>query len=82
MYDFSGAPFTRILVLDFETRWDSKTYTLSKLTTESYIRDKRFKAFGVGYKWYGDSDDAIEWVSEKELARFFGSVDWASSGLS
>ena len=39
-------PFDKILVIDFETRWDSKEYTLSKMTTEEYIRDPRFKAFG------------------------------------
>lgn len=80
-YNFDGAPFTRILVLDFETRWDSKTYTLSKLTTESYIRDKRFKAFGVGYKWYGDSDEKIYWVPHENLAGFFGRIDWASTAV-
>lgn len=81
MFDFSGAPFTRILVLDFETRWDSKTYTLSKMTTEAYIRDKRFKAFGVGYKWYGDDDDKVYWVGEKDLNRFFSSIDWKSTAV-
>ncbi len=39
-------PYKRILALDFESRWDSKDYTLKKLTTEAYIRDPRFKAFG------------------------------------
>ena len=81
MTEASNAPYKRILVLDFETRWDSKTYTLSKLTTESYIRDKRFKAFGVGYKWHGDSDDAIEWVGHSELQRFFDSIDWSETAV-
>jgi len=40
-------PFDRILTIDFETRWDKRDYTLSKMTTEEYIRDKRFKAFGA-----------------------------------
>ena len=38
------APYETILTIDFETRWSSKDYTLSKMTTEEYIRDKRFKA--------------------------------------
>jgi hypothetical protein len=29
------APFDRIIVLDFETAWSSKDYTLKKLTTSS-----------------------------------------------
>ena len=80
-FNFDGAPFTRILVLDFETRWCSKSYTLSKSTTEAYIRDKRFKAFGVGYKWYGDADDKIYWLGEKEVKPFFDRIDWSSTAV-
>ena len=69
----------KILVVDFETRWDSKEYTLSKLTTESYIRDPRFKAFGMGYKWFGE--DEIVWVTHDDLPAFFASVDWSDTGV-
>nr|DAF65032.1 MAG TPA: DNA POLYMERASE [Podoviridae sp. ct2iq11] len=34
----------KIVVLDFETYWDSKNYTLSKMGPVSYIRDDRFSA--------------------------------------
>ena len=34
----------RIITLDFETYWDSKEYTLSKIGPISYIRDERFYA--------------------------------------
>ena len=40
-------PFTRVIALDFETAWDRKEYTLSKMTTEEYVRDPRFKAWGL-----------------------------------
>jgi len=40
-------PYDRILTIDFETRWDKKDYTLSKMTTEEYIRDDRFTTFGA-----------------------------------
>jgi len=53
-------PYKRILVVDFETRWSSKDYTLSKLTTEEYIRDERFETIGVGVK--EDGQDAV-WVA-------------------
>ena len=69
-------PYNRILVIDFETRWDSKGYTLSKLTTEEYIRDSRFKAFGACIK-YLDEDGPATWVRGAELERWFATIDWS-----
>lgn len=37
-----------IFTLDFETFWDSKNYTLSKMGPIEYVRDPRFKAQMVG----------------------------------
>ena len=69
----------KILVVDFETRWDSKEYTLSKLTTEQYIRDPRFKAFGLCYK---ELDvDGITWVSHDDIQAWVDSVDWADTAV-
>ena len=39
----------RIVVLDFETHWNSKDYTLSKIGPISYIRDSRFSAQLMSY---------------------------------
>ena len=36
-------PFDRILTIDFETRWDKRDYTLSKMTPEGKVK-KRVKA--------------------------------------
>ena len=36
-----------LITIDFETYYD-KEYSLSKLTTEEYIRDKKFEVIGVG----------------------------------
>lgn len=69
----------KILVVDFETRWDSKEYTLSKMTTEAYIRDPRFKAFGMGYKWLGE--EGVTWVTHDDLPEFLASIDWANTGV-
>ena len=47
-------PFKRVLVIDFETAWDRREYTLSKMTTEEYVRDPRFKAWGLCWKEVGE----------------------------
>jgi DNA polymerase len=67
------------LVVDFETRWDSKDYTLSKMTTEEYIRDRRFRAFGIGVKTYGKDDG--RWISGYDIQDWVESVDWANTSL-
>jgi len=38
-----------MLTLDFETYY-AKDYSLSKITTEEYIRDPQFQIIGVGVK--------------------------------
>jgi len=73
-------PFNDILTIDFETRWDSKGYTLSKMTTEEYIRDKSFKAFGACVHRYG-SDDPIEWVRGADLREFFSGINWGRTAV-
>ena len=73
-------PFDRILTIDFETRWDKRDYTLSKMTTEEYIRDKRFLAFGVCVHEFG-TDDPIEWVGGDELPEFFSGIDWGRTAV-
>jgi DNA polymerase len=73
-------PFDRIISIDFETRWDSKDYTLSKMTTEEYIRDKRFKAFGVCVHEFG-TDSPIEWVGGDGLREYFSGVDWEKTAV-
>ena len=73
-------PFDRILTIDFETRWDKRDYTLSKLTTEEYIRDKRFKAFGACIHEYG-TDNPTEWVGGDGLREFFSGINWGRTAV-
>jgi DNA polymerase len=75
-----SAPYKAIVTVDFETRWDSKEYTLSKMTTEEYIRDKRFKAFGACLHDYG-SDKTIQWYRGDELPRILSTYNWKETAL-
>jgi len=73
-------PYDQILTIDFETRWSKKDYTLSKLTTEEYIRDKKFIAFGACVHVYGSGDN-IRWISGRDLPEFFSGVDWGRTAV-
>ena len=48
-----------IITIDFETYYD-KQYSLSKITTEEYIRDPKFEVIGVGVKV---NNQPTEWGS-------------------
>jgi DNA polymerase I-like protein with 3'-5' exonuclease and polymerase domains len=80
-------PFSMMLVVDAETRWSSKPtawsqepYTLSKMTTEAYIRSPLFKAFGFCIHEYG-TDKPTQWYSHKELPRIFSTYDWSKTAV-
>ena len=47
-----------IVVLDFETYFDDN-YTLSKMTTEAYIRDPRFEVLGCGLRYSSGTSDFL-----------------------
>ena len=81
-----NAPYKRLLTIDAETRWSSKEtssfgkYTLSSSTTEEYIRDPRFKAFGVCIHEYG-TDKKTQWYSHEELPRIFATYNWSETAV-
>jgi DNA polymerase bacteriophage-type len=72
--------YKRILVIDFETRWDRKDYTLSKMTTEQYIRDERFKAFGMCMKFLNDEEPA-EWVPHDRIPDVLKTYNWNNTAV-
>ncbi len=76
-------PFDRAIVLDFETSWGRAPHVklgFSCQTNEEYIRDKRFKAWGLSWKWLGGDDPAV-WVTRKDLPAFFKSIDWSTTAV-
>lgn len=76
-----SAPFTKLLTLDFETAWSRKDgYSLSYMTTEEYIRDPRFKAWGVCIHEYG-TDLLTQWYGHDELPRIFSTYDWSKTAV-
>jgi DNA polymerase len=66
-----------IVTIDFETFY-SKDYSLSKITTEQYIRDPQFEVIGVAVKV---NDGETEWFSGtmQETKKFLQKFDWANS---
>lgn len=66
-----------LITLDFETYY-SKQYGLKKLTTEEYVRHKKFEVIGVAVKV---NNDATEWFSggKKGLHKFLHKFDWENS---
>lgn len=68
----------RIFVLDFETYYDAE-YSLSKLTTEQYIRDPRFEVIGVGV--IDEATDERQWFSAGEFATWASAQDWTTTAI-
>jgi len=66
-----------LITVDFETYYD-KDFSLSKLTTEEYVRDRRFEVIGVGVKV---NNGATEWASgtHAEIKEYLQTFDWANS---
>jgi DNA polymerase len=69
-----------VLVIDFETAWDRREYTLSKMTTEEYVRDPRFKAWGLCWKEVGE-DAYPMWVRGEAIAEWAEQIDWSTTAV-
>jgi len=68
-----------IITLDFETYW-AQGFSLTKLTTEEYIRDKRFEIIGVAVKV---DDTPTIWYTgtHEEIKVSLSKYDWAEATL-
>ena len=66
-----------IITVDFETYYD-KAYSLSKMTTEEYVRADEFEVIGVAVK-VDDGETAWFSGSMDETRKFLRGFDWANS---
>jgi len=66
-----------IVTIDFETYYD-KDYSLSKITTEAYIRDPRFEVIGVGVKV---NDGPVDTYSGDDAGKFLKSLDYSDKAI-
>ena len=67
-----------LITIDFETFYEKSTFSLSKLTTEEYVRDDRFEVIGVAVKV---NDGETEWASgtHEQIKGWLEGFDWANS---
>ena len=68
----------KIICADAETYF-ADDFTLSKMTTESYIRDKRFEVHGWAIKW--GEEFAPRWYSHEQAKYIFTQEDWSDIGI-
>lgn len=68
-----------IITIDFETYF-AKDYSLTKITTEEYVRDDRFEVVGVGVKI---DDEPTEWFSGtmQETKAWLDQFDWENAAV-
>ena len=66
-----------LITIDFETFY-SKEFSLSKMTTEEYIRSDDFEVIGVAIKV---NNGATEWASgtHEQIKKWLHTFDWADS---
>ena len=66
-----------IVTIDFETYYD-REYSLSKMTTEAYVRDPRFEVIGVCVKV---NDFPTDWYSGDNVGKFLNSLDYSDKAI-
>jgi len=66
-----------IIVLDAETFY-SDDFTLSKLTTEDYVRSERFEVHGWAIR---TPDGNTVWRTHEQFARWADAIDWSQIAI-
>ena len=65
----------KLVVLDCETYYD-REYSLSKITTEDYVRSPQFELIGFAIK---TNAGPSQWVPKPECEAFIKSFDWSDA---
>jgi len=66
-----------IVTIDMETYYD-RDYSLSKMTTEAYVRDPRFEVIGVAVKL---NDQETDWYTGKDVGGFLNAIDYSDKAI-
>lgn len=66
-----------VVTIDFETYYD-KDYSLSKITTEEYIRSPLFEVIGVGVKV---NNGPVDTYSGSDVGKFLRSLDYSDKAI-
>lgn len=66
-----------IVTIDFETYYDND-FSLSKMTTEQYVRDPRFEIIGLGIKV---NDWPTDWYSGDNPGKFLKGLDYSHRAI-
>ena len=64
----------QIVTVDFESYF-APDYSLTKITTEEYIRDPRFQTIGVGIKV---AHYPTDWIPGPDVAHTLSKLDWSN----
>jgi len=67
----------KLITADFETYYSSQ-FSLTKLTTEAYIRSPEFEAIGVAIK---EDDGPTRWYPQPKVKEALAAIDWSQTFL-
>lgn len=84
-----AAPFKKVLLVDFESRystkpqwWTAEPFSLRNMTTEEYLRDKRFADFGAVIQPFENDAPVSQWYDGGvELRRVLRTYDWGTTAV-
>lgn len=66
----------KVVCIDFESEF-SDSFSLSRMSTENYVRDPRFKAHGAAIRWSAATEPV--WYDESRLRYVLAQEDWSDT---